>query len=152
MSDLRLVAHRHFPVVLLHRETPWEHRTRQKRLPQSVEAWAGVRIQRQLVPGPACVRGLHFPPRNAHVVQPGTTHLPPPWRMHKLLDCASVVHPGSAQGMLLCLLRMPPDFDTGLQPGGVDKLVSFTFVVARKAFGTSWHHTSVASTMTITEA
>ena len=61
--------------------------------------------------------GLHFPPRNAHAVQPGTAHLPPPWRMHRLLDRASVVHPGSVQDMLLCLLRMPPDFDMGLQPG-----------------------------------
>ena len=62
--------------------------------------------------------GLHFPPRNAHAVQPGTAHLPPPWQMHRLLDRASVVHPGFVQGTLLCRLRMPPDRDTGLQPGG----------------------------------
>ena len=60
---------------------------------------------------------LHLPPRNAHAVQSGMAHLPPPCRVHRLLERASVVHPDIVQGMLLCRFRMPFDCDTWLQPG-----------------------------------
>ena len=49
---------------------------------------------------------LHRPPRNAHVVQFGTTHLPPPCRVHRPLERASVVHPDIVQGLLLCRFAM----------------------------------------------
>ena len=67
--------------------------------------------------GRAIMCCLHLPPRNAHAVQSGTTHLPPPCRVHRLLERASVVHPDIVQGMLLCRLRMPSDCGTWLWPG-----------------------------------
>jgi hypothetical protein len=78
---------------------------------------------------------LHVPPRNAHVVQSGTTHLLRPCCVHRLSDRASDVPPDLVQGMLLCRFRMPVDCGTWLQPGDgmgwwrMHRLLRFTFLV-----------------------
>ena len=67
--------------------------------------------------GSATMCRLHLPPRNAPVVQSGTTHLSPLCRVHRLLERASVVHPDIMHGLLPCCFRMPFDCDTWLRPG-----------------------------------